>query len=332
MCVGSGLVGGTFAPSLFLGATAGAAYQQAISGLVNWARSVSPAMIPSVMAAVSGGAPAVADGLPGLLQVADAPAYAMVGAASVLAAVYRAPLTSSLLLFELTRDYEIVLPLMASAGVATIITLLLQNEKAIPEEGVPMGFVESGLGPSARRDFVLQGLLCEDAAMPSVLALLASQTIGGAIDTLQAERADFALVIPVPAADPANNETTAVGPVRVQKGEALAICGIVATRDLINALSREKMNVQDASSESLQEVYRQDFFSAGPQDALASAKAIFDKQGVRYVPLVEMVGGEMRCKGVVSEESLGVALRTTETSQKMSQLRLKNAEAEASRN
>jgi H+/Cl- antiporter ClcA len=34
-----------------------------------------------------------------LLELADVPAYAMVGAASVLAALFRAPLTASLLLF-----------------------------------------------------------------------------------------------------------------------------------------------------------------------------------------------------------------------------------------
>ena len=37
------------------------------------------------------------------LTVADAPAYAMIGAAATLASVFRAPLTASLLLFELTR-------------------------------------------------------------------------------------------------------------------------------------------------------------------------------------------------------------------------------------
>jgi H+/Cl- antiporter ClcA len=38
-----------------------------------------------------------------LISVAGSPAYAMVGAASVLASMFRAPLTGSLLLFELTR-------------------------------------------------------------------------------------------------------------------------------------------------------------------------------------------------------------------------------------
>lgn len=74
ICFGSGLVGGLFAPSLFLGATAGAAYQKLVSAL-----------------------------LVSSLPIAGPPAYAMVGAASVLASMFRAPLTGSLLLFELTR-------------------------------------------------------------------------------------------------------------------------------------------------------------------------------------------------------------------------------------
>ena len=52
------------------------------------------------------------------------PRYATVGAASVLAAMLRAPLTASMLLFELTRDYDVVLPLVASAGVAALVVEL----------------------------------------------------------------------------------------------------------------------------------------------------------------------------------------------------------------
>lgn len=56
-----------------------------------------------------------------VMALADVPAYAMVGAACVLAALFRAPLTASLVLFELTRDYDVILPLMASAGVACVV-------------------------------------------------------------------------------------------------------------------------------------------------------------------------------------------------------------------
>ena len=52
-------------------------------------------------------------------------------AAGVLAALFKAPLTASLLLFELTRDYEVLLPALASAGVGSIIGDLV--EKALEE-------------------------------------------------------------------------------------------------------------------------------------------------------------------------------------------------------
>ncbi len=84
----TGFVGGGFAPALVLGAVLGNAYGQVL-------------------------------GEGGLhLPVAQPPAYAMVGMAAVLAGSARAPLTSLLLLFELTRDIRIVLPLMAAAGLS----------------------------------------------------------------------------------------------------------------------------------------------------------------------------------------------------------------------
>jgi len=55
------------------------------------------------------------------LPVAEPPAYAMVGMAAVLAGSARAPLTALLLLFELTRDIRIVLPLMAAAGLSALL-------------------------------------------------------------------------------------------------------------------------------------------------------------------------------------------------------------------
>jgi CIC family chloride channel protein len=45
--------------------------------------------------------------------------FALVGMAAVFAAVVRAPLTAIILVFELTGDYELVLPLMLAVGIAT---------------------------------------------------------------------------------------------------------------------------------------------------------------------------------------------------------------------
>nr|CAB3478062.1 unnamed protein product [Digitaria exilis] len=53
------------------------------------------------------------------LDVASPQAYGLVGMAATLAGVCKVPLTSVLLLFELTQDYRIVLPLLGAVGVSS---------------------------------------------------------------------------------------------------------------------------------------------------------------------------------------------------------------------
>jgi H+/Cl- antiporter ClcA len=108
VAAGSGLIGGTFAPALFLGAMTGASFHNIMSALFQAVMGLGNMSI--------------------VLELADVPAYAMVGAASVLAALFRAPLTASLLLFELTRDYDVILPLMASAGVGSVVGDILEEK------------------------------------------------------------------------------------------------------------------------------------------------------------------------------------------------------------
>lgn len=52
------------------------------------------------------------------IPVAAPQAYALVGVAAMLAANCQVPLTSVLLLFELTRDYFIILPTLAAVGIS----------------------------------------------------------------------------------------------------------------------------------------------------------------------------------------------------------------------
>jgi len=87
--LGSGGSGGVFAPSLFLGATAGGAFGLLVRGLPGFAH-------------------------------ADPGAYALVGMAAVVAASIHAPLTATLIIFELTRDYKVIVPIMLAtvAGLA----------------------------------------------------------------------------------------------------------------------------------------------------------------------------------------------------------------------
>ncbi|KAJ7001949.1 chloride channel protein CLC-e isoform X1 [Populus alba x Populus x berolinensis] len=101
LCRASGLVGGYYAPSLFIGAATGMAYGKFINIAV--AQS-NPTLQLS------------------FLEVASPQAYGLVGMAATLAGVCQVPLTAVLLLFELTQDYRIVLPLLGAVGLSSWVT------------------------------------------------------------------------------------------------------------------------------------------------------------------------------------------------------------------
>lgn len=94
-CRASGLVGGYYAPSLFIGAATGMAYGK----LVGCAVALSDPIFHL-----------------SILEVASPQAYGLVGMAATLAGVCQVPLTAVLLLFQLTQDYRIVLPLLGAVG------------------------------------------------------------------------------------------------------------------------------------------------------------------------------------------------------------------------
>jgi CIC family chloride channel protein len=70
-------------------------------------------------------------------------AYALVGMAAVLAAVVHAPLASILILFEVTRDYQVVVPAMMAAIVATTTAQLIFRDSiytaTLRQRGVHVG-------------------------------------------------------------------------------------------------------------------------------------------------------------------------------------------------
>lgn len=98
LTLGSGGSGGVFAPSLFLGAAAGALFGELLS-------------------------------LAGLLPDGGSPAaYALVGMAAVVAGTTHAPLTAILILFELTRDVYVLLPIMLAAVLSTVVAQLIMHD------------------------------------------------------------------------------------------------------------------------------------------------------------------------------------------------------------
>ena len=95
--IGSGGSGGIFAPSLFLGAMAGGAYGMLVNGI-----------FPNV--------------------TASAGAYGIVGMAAVVSATTHGPLTAILMLFEMTGEYRIILPLMITCIISSLAVRVLSRE------------------------------------------------------------------------------------------------------------------------------------------------------------------------------------------------------------
>lgn len=97
LTIGIGGSGGVFAPSLFIGGMLGAAFGQ-----------VAHALTPGV--------------------AGPAGAYALVGMGAVFAGAARAPITAVLILFELTGEYTIILPLMLAIVLATAVSRALSRD------------------------------------------------------------------------------------------------------------------------------------------------------------------------------------------------------------
>ncbi|MCD6142450.1 CBS domain-containing protein, partial [Candidatus Bipolaricaulota bacterium] len=75
------------------------------------------------------------------------PAYALVGMAAVFSAVSRASLTSIVMLFEMTRNYNIILPLMFACVVADVAAWLLYPDTIYTRKLVRRGVrIDQDLG------------------------------------------------------------------------------------------------------------------------------------------------------------------------------------------
>ena len=121
-CYSSGNAGGIFGPALFLGAMLG--------GSVG---SVAHTMFPH--------------------YTGNAGAYALVGMGTTFAGIVRVPLTSVIMIFETTRDYSIIVPLMISNLLSYIVSSRFQEEPIyealLHQDGIHL---PSGAGVRAREE------------------------------------------------------------------------------------------------------------------------------------------------------------------------------------
>lgn len=226
LTLGSGGSGGVFAPSLFLGAMLGGAF----GSLVHY-------WMPDITAA------------PG--------AYALVGMAAVFAGAARAPITAVLILFEMTRDYRIILPLMFATGLSTLVSARLSKETIYT-----LKLRRKGIDLDARNDLNIMRAIQVGRAMTPI-----SDQVMVRPDTSFEELAELF------------QTTHSHGfPVVDQANEFL---GVVALSDLERAVKR------DQAEGTVRDIYTTQLITAYPDESLEEVVRRIGSRDVGRVPVVD---------------------------------------------
>ncbi len=221
--VGGGFLGGVFAPALFLGATLGAAYANVVGNLFP-----TLAVVPA--------------------------AFAMVGMAAVLAGAVHAPLTAILLLFEMTQDYRIILPLMFAVVVSLVVSRRIERDSVYM-----LGLARKGIRIDRGRDVeVLESIRVEEVMQTNAPALNESDSIEAASARLMELRSHGL-------------------PVLNAFGE---LSGILSIRDIELALARDSEGLR------VGEVCTRDLVVTYPDESLSQALQRMSVRDIGRLPVV----------------------------------------------
>lgn len=226
LTLGSGGAGGVFAPALFIGAMTGGA----VGHLAHF-------LFPGVTAT------------PG--------AYATVGIGAVLAATTHAPLTGIFLLFEMTGNYRIIVPLMFAAIIGTFVSRSLYRDSIDTAE-----LTRRGVRVRAGREAGLMGkVLVREVMTPGVLTVGRSTTLRELIE-IMVDRERFYL------------------PVVDERGE---MTGIVSIQDVRPALLNESLSrIVIAGDIATEQV-----IVLTPDDDLNTAMERFGRKDIEEIPVVD---------------------------------------------
>jgi CIC family chloride channel protein len=253
LTLGSGGSGGVFAPSLFMGAMLGAAYGD-----------VAHNLFPDI--------------------TASSGAYALVGMAAVFAASARAPFTAILVLFEMTRNYSIMLPLMMAVAVSTLVAQLITRDTIYS-----IKLRRRGVEIEERREAPLLQMITVGQAMARNFDVVSADT--GLVELLEGIPADGQpRVFPVLDHDK-------------------KLVGILTPSDIERALGKDlsTLTVQDIAAKSPVTIY--------PDQTLEEAVRRLGSQGLRQLPVVSrhdpsVLLGLLRHSDVINASGRALAART----------------------
>ena len=243
--LGSGGSGGIFAPSLFLGCMCGGAFGHGVH-----------ALFPAYTA------------LPG--------AYALVAMGGVVAGTTYAPITAILIIFEMTSDYSIILPLMLTCITATVMNSTIDRASIYTTKLLRRGIdIEAG-----RERMLLKHMMVKEVMAADLVTIPQDMPLSRIIWTFKTENAPYLHVV---------------------DGEG-HLTGIISFRDIRTVLREEGLDqlliAQDLATRNLVTVTTDDTL----QDALDK----MTDRGVSQVPVLSS-GQSARLVGTLTESAINAA-------------------------
>jgi chloride channel protein, CIC family len=243
--LGSGGAGGVFAPALFIGAMTGGSFGYLVHSL-----------FPHLTAT------------PG--------AYATVGIGSFLAATTHAPLTGIFLLFEMTGNYKIIVPLMFSSIIGTLIAKRLYHDSIDTAE-----LTRKGIKLHAGKEQSIMGRVKVADVMVSDVVTVIPETPLHQLIKIMIEKERFYI------------------PVVDSAGE---IEGIVSIHDVRPVLLEERVthivNAGDIATVNV--------IVLAPEDDLNMAMEKFSMKDIEEIPVVKRRGSKKIIGMVKRKEIIGV--------------------------
>jgi CIC family chloride channel protein len=242
LTLGSGNSGGIFAPSLFMGAVAGGAF----GVLVNY-------LFPGT--------------------TANPGAYALVGMAGMVAAATHAPITALLIIFEMTADYRIILPLMVTVVFAALVAKWL-----FPQSVYTVKLFRRGIDIRGGKDVnVLRSHRVAEVMSAEFETIDLSDNLHDIFEKIESTRETYYLVVD-------------------RHGR---FHGVISFQDIRSVLSQHTLDYLIIAKD----IVREEVVTLNPEENLEAATRWFSIRDFKLIPVVEKDRPD-KLVGVLRKEDL----------------------------
>jgi CIC family chloride channel protein len=224
LTLGSGGSGGIFSPSLFIGALLGSAYGELVNQI-----------FPDSTAPVG--------------------AYAIVGMAAVFAAAAQAPMSAIFIVFEMTNDFGLIMPLMAACAAATVVYTAIKKDSIYE---VKLRRKRALASDQQGDEQQMSSVLLVAAAEAKYVACFENILLAEAINLMDRNREDVLLVV----------------------SHDRALKGVVYKRDAVTAL-------KEVPNRKVVDAIRQDHPVAHPGATLENGMQLLENGNTNFLPVLD---------------------------------------------